>query len=122
MLSEPLAVTVDTEAYSLARVNQDNFRGTYFDESADGLSKATITTAHTVPASVGGTESHMVRMDIARYDASNNYTRTDSVWMVFKTTGGPQNTAALEDIYQGLTAFLEATSNTALLALLGRQS
>lgn len=119
MLSEPLSCTIDAVAYSLPRINQDNYSAVYFAPNAAGDERVTIKVNHSIPAGSSKVESHHIRVD-REFITAGEVTRTDSVWLVIKTSGAAQNATDLEDLYVGLVAMLEASTNTILKALINR--
>lgn len=122
MISEPIALTVGAEAYGLNRVKVGNYTAEYFDVSAAGTERHTFKVSHTVPTGNETTETHHVRCDIDNLDADGLVERTDSVWIVFKSAKSAQNTAALVNLFTGLVAMLQASTNANLLKVLGRES
>lgn len=62
---------------------------------------------HNVPTSPAlGGATHMARLDIERFDAEGVYLRTDSAWLVLKTTGAVQNSAEMDLTAQALIDYL----------------
>lgn len=119
MLSEPLALTVDGVAYTLPRINQDNYSAEYFSPNAAGDQRITCTVNHTIPKGTGSTETHHIRFD-RDFIVDGVVDRTDSIWLVIKTAGAAQVATDLEDLYVGIVALLEASTNTVLKALINR--
>lgn len=121
-ISAPIALTVGAEVYSLPFITGGNYAGTYYDVSAAGTERLTVTVRHTIPSGSGNVESHLVRCDLDYLDADGAVERTDSAWMVLKSSGSAQNTTELKDLAVGMTAMLEASTNAVLLKVLGRES
>jgi type VI protein secretion system component VasF len=115
-------MTINAEAYALALINQDGYAGEYYDVSADELHRVTFTVKHTIPKQNGDAESHLIRVDDKLVDSEGEEVRTDSVWVVLKCSGAAQNTAQLIHIFTGLVNTLQASTNAALTAVLGRES
>lgn len=123
MLSSPINLTYKAATVALQRINQDNFSSKFFGKTADGLEHITLTVQHTIPKKAGGAgESHMARLDVQTFDATGTYVRTSSPWFVIRTNDATQNDAASLDASVALCAFLTASSNANLLAILARRS
>lgn len=122
MLTAPITATVDGEAYTAERINQDGYTAEYFDRSADGTKRLTISVKHTLPGKNGQVESHLVRADISHYDSAGAYVRTDSVWTVFKTANASQVDASLVSLFGAMNTWLTAGVNAELLRVLNRES
>jgi len=119
MLSEPLSLTVDGVAYTLPRINQDNYSAEYFSPNAAGDERIQLLVNHAIPTGTSTVESHHMRVN-RQFITAGEIARTDSLWMVAKTVGAAQVSADLEDLYVGLAAMLEAATNTVLKAFLNR--
>lgn len=118
MISGPISLTVEAEAYSLAKINQDNRSGVFKDWSADGTRKLTFSVKHTDPTPTSAVESHLVRGDLETYDSAGILLRTTSVWFVLKTSGTAQDTAEVKSLYDGMVAALEANTDAIMDAVL----
>lgn len=123
MISEPVSMTVNAEAYTLARQNQDNYAANYGDVSADGQRHVYLTVKHTIPKSIGGSESHLFRVDEEVYDTDKTtLLRKNRCWIVLGSTDGTQNDTDLVNLFTGMVATLQASSNAVLGKVLNRES
>lgn len=121
-LTVPIPLTIGADTFSLQRINQDNFTAKYFDRKADSTMLVDGYIAHTIPARgvSTGIESHHARFDVARYDASGVLQRNESIWLVAKTSGGPQVNSTLVELMTGINTWLSATSYAEFTQLLNR--
>jgi hypothetical protein len=103
-LGDPISITYNGVAKSLAKIYSPNGGVEY---SLDEITtRYTLSVKHTIPPKGGAGESHMVRLDVDHYDASNVLLRTSSVWTVIKTFVGVQLATASDYAAQALVDFL----------------
>jgi hypothetical protein len=114
MFADPFAITYNAVTKNLNRINQDNRGSDYYLD--DGQDKYSMSIRHNIPSRGGSGESHHLRLDIERFDADGIYLRTDSVWVVAKTTDGVQSTTDLDHLTDSLAAALDSTTVGKLLA------
>lgn len=122
-LTLPIPLTIGTDVFSLPRINQDGYTGTYFDRLTDSTVVCDLKVAHTIPPKGNPTskESHLVRLDVGRFDGAGVLLRNEAVWTVFQTTSGIQNNTTLLNAWLAMNVWLEATTNTAATAILNRE-
>lgn len=119
MFADPLVVTYNAVAKSLAKVNQDSGGSDYFlDDTTATNTKFKASIRHTIPARGVAGESHLIRLDAERY-ASNEYVRMDSVWLVAKTFDKVQS---LTDHHYLVNAFIGLITSGNALKLLSREN
>lgn len=106
MFADTLAVTYNAVSKTLPRLTDGSYTAKYGLDDG-GTEYFALRIEHTVPSSpTSFGESHMVRLDIARYDAEGIYLRTDSAWFVMKTTDAKQSSADIDLTAQALVDFL----------------
>jgi hypothetical protein len=114
--ANPLQITYNAVVKDLEKVNQDNYAGEYYlDDSSTLKFRARI--AHTLPVNGTG-ESHLLRLD-ADTLVSDVVTRTDSAWVVARTSVAQQSTTDLDYLCDALVALLTSGN---IGKLLGRQT
>lgn len=98
MLSDPITLKYNNDPngpdFVFDRINTGNYSSDYVRVN-DGRVR-NLTVKHTIPKKFGDAESHMIRLDDTVTDTDGNYLRTESVWIVCKTTDGAQSTSALK--------------------------
>lgn len=119
MFSDPISVTINAVANSLARTGSSNNTGAFSKD--DGLVKVAI--SH----SVGKNNQRVIRLDrtqtVADPLSTGIYTNvTDSVWLVTKTPAVGLTVAQQKQLVDGLIAYLSAASGAAITKLLGGES
>lgn len=103
-LGDPVAITYNGVAKNLAKIYSPNGGVEYtLDEVTI---RYTLSVKHTIPPKGGSGESHLVRLDVDHYDASNVLLRTSSAWIVIKTFDGVQLATASDYTTQALIDFL----------------
>lgn len=108
-----------TDDLVLKRTNQDAGGSTFFFRGSNY--DVTMSVKHTYPAVRGsGEESHLVRFDVQQYDADGVLVRTSSVWTVFATRGGAQDTTVSANIFDSMTEFFGQVGMVD--AILGREA
>lgn len=115
MAAPTLGITYNAVAKTLTLIREQDYGATYFlDDSGNDL-RFTLKTAHTIPASGGSGESHMVRLDVEILDStSGELVRTVSSWFVMRTSDAVQNLTSTEDCAEALVAELDAATITKL--------
>lgn len=99
----------------LTKRKESNYTSEYF--GTIGLEDFTLHIKHTIPPSrLGGEHSHMVRMDIVTYDATNTVVAKSSVWRVFGSYLGQQNATRVTNADKAIVSFLTAPNMAKLLA------
>lgn len=120
-ISDPITYVYDVGgvgSVTLNRINQDNYGAVYYGVGTN--IDVTLTIKHTIPARGKSGESHLVRCDVSRYDATTKaLVRTESAWMVIRTDDGVQDQESSEDVAESITAFMSAATITKIV---GRQS
>lgn len=122
-LTVPIPLTIGADSFSLQRVNQDNFTAKYFDRKADSSIVVDGYIAHTIPARANpaGIESHHARLDVSRYDlTTSSLIRQESIWLVAKTSGGPQTNSTMVELMTAFDVWLSASSYAEFTNLLNR--
>lgn len=123
MLASPQTLTYNAESITLNRINQDNFSSKFFGKGVTNIVHPTLGIQHTIPKKADGTgESHMVRLDVPSVDGTGKYARTTSVWLVIRTQDNVQEDTDALRAASALIAWLTASSNANLSALLARRS
>lgn len=122
-LTLPIPLTIGADVLSLPRINQDGHAGYYFDRKSDSTLVCDVKIAHTLPKKADPTskESHLIRMDVGHYDGAGALLRNEAVWTVLQTTQGVQNDTSLLNNWLAMNVWLEATTNAAMSAILGRE-
>jgi hypothetical protein len=114
MLDNTYDLTIGASTVTMTRVKEQDYSSIYYGE--DGDDKVMMTIAHTIPASGGSGESHMVRLDIEHYDSEGVYLRKSSAWTVIKTFDGAQSTSDAKNTQQALDGFLTSAIADKVLA------
>jgi len=119
MFSDPITVTINAVANSLARTSSGTNSGAFSKD--DGLVKASI--AHTL----GKTNQRVIRLDrtqtVADPLSTGIYTNvTDSVWLVTRTPAVGLTVVQQKQLVDGFIAYLSASSGAAITKLLGGES
>lgn len=117
MLATTYTLTYNAESLVLNKINQDS-NGSVFYGKLGTDRDVTLTVKHTFPKSRvnPGTESHLVRFDIAYYNAvDGKLLRSDSAWTVLQTKDGVQVNASLKSTYELITEFLTSMNQDAIL-------
>lgn len=114
MIGDPVQITYNAVTKDLVRVNQDNFGASYYLE--DGTERFNLTIKHTIPAKGKPGESHLARLDVEHYDASNVLLRTTSAWTVFRTDTGIQDATSSSRAALALTGLLTSGNITKILS------
>lgn len=119
MFSDPISVTINAVANSLARTGQGINQGAFSKD--DGLVKASI--AHTL----GKNNQRVIRLDRTQTVADplstgNSFNVTDSVWLVTRTPAVGLTVAQQKQLVDGFIAYLSASSGAAITKLLGGES
>lgn len=120
-ITDPAAITYNSVATNLNRVNQDNYGSVFYAESAAG-EKMNLTVKHTIPGLGKDGESHLLRLDVEEYDASDVLLRKTSAWLAIRTDGGIQDQTAAENAAKALLAYLSASSYAVVTKLVSRQN
>lgn len=99
----------------LTRRKEDGYSSEY--AGTIGLMDFVLSIKHTFPKDRTGTTptSHMVRLDVTEYDATNTVVRMASVWRPFATNKGRQDTTQITNLNKAMAAFLTAPNLTKLL-------
>lgn len=121
MLGDTLTVSYNAVNKVLNKVSVGNYTATYYlDDSANHMT-FTASVKHTVPAAGASGESHLMRLDVAYFDATTGeLLRTESVWSVFRTTGSAQNSTALGYSAHAIVDYLDG--GTIIADILARES
>jgi hypothetical protein len=119
MFANTMTLTVNGDAITMTRVNQENYSSSYYGVSTDGQRYHTMSIKHTLPKKEGDAESHMVRIDTKFYDSTGVYLREQSVWFVLKVHDASQDSAAMNNVY---TALATLWSSSEMLRVVGRES
>lgn len=116
MFADSLAVTYNAVSKTLTRLTDGSYSSKYGLDDG-GTAYFTLRIEHTVPSTPQGTgETHMVRLDIDRYDAQSVYLRRDSAWFVLKTSDAKQVSVDLDYTAQALVDFLSDANLDKLIA------
>lgn len=116
MFADTIAITWNSVSKTLTRQTSGTYAAKYGLDDA-GLRYFTLRIEHTVPpSSTSFGETHMARLDVAHYDATGKYLRTDSTWQVMKTTDSKQNSIELDYTAQALVDFLTDANIDKLIA------
>jgi hypothetical protein len=107
MLGNTLGITYNAVTKTLSRVKDDGYTADYYLD--DGQQKYTLSVKHTVPPRGEPNESHMVRLDVAHYDANGVYLRTASAWSVLKTFDAVQDTVSSTRCANALVGLTDST-------------
>jgi hypothetical protein len=119
MFADPLSITYNAVAKSLAKVNQDGGGSDYFlDDTALTETKFRLSVRHTIPPRGVAGESHLIRLDAERYP-SGVYTRFDSFWLVDKIFYSSQDISEHHDLGD---AFVGVLTSANVLKLLSREN
>jgi hypothetical protein len=119
MFADPLSITYNAVAKSLAKVNQDGGGSDYFlDDTALTETKFRLSVRHTIPARGQAGESHLIRLDAERYPAGV-YTRMDSAWFVAKSFDTAQSITSHHYLANALVGALTSAN---VLKLLSREN
>nr|UJQ84876.1 MAG: hypothetical protein 2 [Leviviridae sp.] len=103
-LGDPISITYNGVAKSLAKIY--NASGGIEYTLDEVTIRYTLSVKHTIPPKGESGESHLARLDVDHYDASNVLLRTSSAWMVIKTFEGVQLATASDYAAQALVDFL----------------
>jgi hypothetical protein len=120
MLANSYDLTVGSDTITVKRLNQDNFSSKYFGEKSDGTIKVHASISHTIPATGKTGESHLIRVDVERFDSAGVYLRMESAWTVYKTFDAAQVTSTLGNTEGALASLLAVTDLKA--AVMARES
>lgn len=121
MLGDTLTVTYNAVAKVLNKVSTGNYAATYYLDDASNHMTFTASVKHTIPAVGASGESHLMRLDVAYFDATTgDLLRTESVWSVFRTTGAPQSTVSLGYAAHAVVDYLDG--GTIIADILARES
>lgn len=110
MLDNTYSINWDATPVTLTRVSEQNFESVYYGEEGDR--KFHMTVKHTIPARGESGESHLIRLDVEKVDASGVYQKTTSPWMVIKTFDGVQDSTECQLALAALLDFAGVTANT----------
>lgn len=113
--ANPLQITYNLVTKDLEKVNQDNYAGEYYLDDTTIKFHAKI--GHTLPVN-GTNESHLFRLD-ADHITDGVVTRTDSAWVVARTSLASQDSTNLDYLVQALVDIL---TDANIDKLLGRQT
>lgn len=98
----------------LTRRKEGNYSSEY--SGTIGTQDFILTVKHTIPPNrQGGEHSHLVRLDVITYDASNVIIGRASAWRVFGSYIGQQVTATVTNLDKALTSLMTAGNMTKLL-------
>lgn len=119
MFADPLSITVNAVAQSLARTSMGTNAGAFSKD--DGSHKLAI--AH----SLGKFNQRVIRFDRRSTVADplttgNFYETTDSVWLVTRTPQSGLSLAAQKQLIDGFLTFLTASSGANITKLLAGES
>lgn len=106
--ADPLQITYNAVTKDLVRVNQDGYGAVYYLD--DGTEKYTMSVKHTIPPRGQPGESHLMRLDVEIFDSDGVYLRTDTAWMVTKTTDAVQSSTQLGYAADALSALMTAAN------------
>lgn len=91
MLDNSYSITFNATSVTLTKVRENDYTSEYRGE--DGQYKFVMSVKHQiVPRGTFG-DSHMIRLDVEKYDAEGIYVRTTSYWRVIKTFDNSQDAA-----------------------------
>lgn len=116
-LDDPLALTYNTVAKNLPKINQDNYGAEYFLN--DGTNRFTMTVKHTIPKKGASGESHLARIDVEHDDGNGVLERIASAWLVIRTDVGQQDPDASSYVAQMLVDYLVDAN---IVKIIGRES
>jgi len=122
MLGDTISVTFDAVAKTLNRVNQDGFGAQYYlDDRATSNRTFDVIVKHTIPKRGLPGESHLFRLEVAKYDSAAPYAllRTAIAWMAIRTDNATQDQEESEDTTEAVVDFL---SDATITKIVGRQS
>lgn len=105
MIGDSIALSINSVAKTLVKINQDNYGATYFLREA--AAEYTLSIRHTIPKGTGTVESHMMRLDVVDI-VDGVRSPPMSVWMSCKTDGAFDSTVFNQRI-MGLVDELDAT-------------
>lgn len=120
MLTSPITFTLGAASISLHRTREAAGESVYFGKNL--TAQVTLTIRHLIPkkADQGG-EQHMIRANVARFDAQGVYIRTDSVWFVLRSADKPQDDALVLEAFNGLSDLMNANTDEVANAILDRR-
>lgn len=121
MIGDSIAVTYNSVAKTLQKINQDNYGAEYFlDDVATSGIRFTLTVKHTIPARGAFGESHVMKLKCEFVNATTFLIdRTCSSWGVLRTDDGLQDLTSSQRVQAALLTALTAGNTTKML---GRES
>lgn len=105
MIGDSIALSINSVAKTLLKINQDNYGATYFLREA--AAEYTLTVKHTIPKGSSEVETHLFRLDVVDI-VDGVRSEPMSVWLSCKTNGAFDSTVFNQRI-MGLVDELDST-------------
>jgi hypothetical protein len=120
MLDNSIAITYNSEAVTLNRMNQDGYTGSFFGRDAAG-NEYVLEVKHEFPKKPGstGVEQHLVKLtrrELAEVDGVLTLTSEISVHEVLKTLVGSQVSSDVKNLHNALHGYFVSAEVDKVLA------
>jgi hypothetical protein len=102
MLGNSFAVKLGGQSVTLVRMNQDGYSSEYFGRGTNLEVRFNIKHNFPKTRTIKGTENHLIRMDVDRFNPDGTFLKRESVWAVSQTALGTQDSASLWNVWEAL--------------------
>lgn len=114
MLANTLTLTWGAASVTLTKIREGGYSSEYrgdYTTGAGWLRRMVLNISHTMPFDQSKPMSHLVRLDVHRYDADGALADVQSVWTVIKSTKAATATE-VDQLNSGLQSILTSAFAT----------